>query len=267
MARALHETRHPNSAAPLEIVACDGLPEDELLGSLFGREGRTPGQLGGLYWPGAFERSRGGTLVLAGLDAAPPAVVVRLRSALGEGRLLPAGGDERAAPACGIIATARDRRASAVRGLSEFFDEEFSLPPLRERRGDIEDLFWHFACEAGFGGFPEAAASHFASLEWPGNVGELRRAVGKEIERCLGKHSSPGMKREDVEAIVRSSWSPPEVETPPAKAAPSKKKRSKKDKILELAARVASGELTADDAARLSGASVSYTKRILRKGR
>jgi len=265
MARGLHETRHADSATPLEIVACDGLPEAALLESLFGLEGRTPGRPGGLYWPGAFERSRGGTLVLARIDAAPPAVVVRLRSALGEGRLLPAGGDERTVPACGIVATARDPRASAVRALGEFFEQQVALPPLRERRGDIEDLFWHFAREAGFGGFPEAAAAHFASLEWPGNVGELRRAVGEEIERCLGKHASPGMKREDVEAAVRSSWSPPEIKTPPA--AKKKKKRTKKDKILELAARVASGELTADDAARLSGATVSYTKRVLRKGR
>jgi len=264
MARALHETRHANSAAPLETVACNGLPEAELIENLFGLEGRTPGRPGGLYWPGAFERSRGGTLVLARLDAAPPGVVVRLRSALGEGRLLPAGGDERATPACGIVATARDRRASAVRALGELFEQQVAIPPLRERRGDIEDLFWHFAREAGFAGFPEAAAAHFASLEWPGNVGELRRAVGTEIVRSTREHSSPGMGREEIEAAVRSSWTPPEIKTPPA--AEKKEKRTKKDKILELAARVASGELTADDAARLSGASVSYTKRILRKG-
>ena len=250
-------------------MTCDSLPEAELIEGLFGREGRTPGRPGGLYWPGAFERSRGGTFVLARMDAAPPAVVLRLCSALGRGRLLPAGGDERATPACGIVATARDPGASAVRVLAEFFDEEIALPPLKERRGDIEDLFWHFAREAGFGGFPEAAAAHFASLEWPGNVAQLRRAVGTEIERCQREHSSPGMGREDFEAAVRSSWSPPEVKAPPAQAGRGnrKKKRSKKDKILELAARVASGELTTDDAARLSGATVSYTKRVLRKGR
>lgn len=209
-----------------------------------------------------------------GLDAAPPPVIIRLRAALGEGRLLPVNGDERAAPECGLVATARDPGAGAVRALAEFFEKHVALPPLRERRGDAEDLFWYFARAAGFGGFPEAAAGHFASLEWPGNVAELRGAIDEEIARWLTECSAPRRDRAAVEAAVRSSWSPPATEAPPVTEAPPepkrsgrKRKRSKKDKILELAARIASGELTPDAAARLSGATVSYTKRVLRKGR
>jgi len=221
-----------------------------------------------MYWPGAFERSRGGTLVLARLDAAPPAAVVRLRAALGEKRLLPLDGDERGLPDCVVAATARDTGASAVRALGDLFDRRVELPPLRERRGDAEDLFWHFAREAGFGGFPAAAAGYFASLGWPGNVAELRRAVDEEIARVVAQCSAAGRDRAAVEAAVRTSWSPP-AEPEQLKERPKKrsKKLSKKDKILELAARVESGELDPDDAARLAGATVSYTKRILRQGR
>ncbi len=270
LARALHAAWRTGAPAPLEIVTCDGSPEDSLLEDLFGREGRKPGRRGGLYWPGAFERARGGTLVLARLDAAPPAVVVRLRSALGEGRLLPINGDERAAPKCGVVATARDPGASAVSALTEFFDPHVALPPLSERRGDAEDLFWHFARVAGFGGFPAAAAEYFASLEWPGTVTEFRRAVDEEIARVSAECSAPGRDHAAVEAAVRSSWAPPAdalIDKKPKKVSKKRsKRRSKKDKILELAARIASGELSPEDAARLSGATISYTKRILSKG-
>jgi transcriptional regulator with AAA-type ATPase domain len=254
-------------------VRCDASPEDELVARLFGREGRTPGRRGGLYWPGAFERARGGTVVIARLDAAPPGVVVRLRAALAEGKLLPVSGDERSMPEAGVIATARDPRAAAVTALSSLFEPRVDVPPLRDRRGDAEDLFWHFARASGFEGFPAAAATHFASLEWPGNVSEFRHAVSDEIERCLGKFSAPGRDRAWVEARTRASWTSPRPKAPPPgaaldreKGAPKKKRRSKKDKILEVAARVAAGELTPEDAARLSGATVSYTKRVLRKG-
>jgi transcriptional regulator with AAA-type ATPase domain len=248
-------------------VRCDASPEDELVARLLGREGRTPGRRGGLYWPGAFERARGGTVVIARLDAAPPEVVIRLRAALAEGKLLPIDGDERSVPETGVVSTARDPRASAVKALSPLFDERIDVPPLRDRRGDAEDLFWHFARASGFEGFPAAAATHFASLEWPGNVSEFQGAVADEIERCLGKFSAPGRDRAGVEARTRASWTPPRAKVPPPEAAPKKKRRSKKDKILEVAARVASGELTPEDAARLSGATVSYTKRVLRKAR
>ncbi len=199
--------------------------------------------------------------------------MVRLRAALAEGRLLPTGGDERAVPEAGVVATARDARASAVTALSSLFEPRLDVPPLRDRRGDAEDLFWHFARAAGFEAFPAAAAAHFASLEWPGNVSEFREAVADEIARCLDKFSAPGRDRAGLEARVRVSWTPPRAKTPPPEAAcdvekkvARKKKRSKKDKILEVAARVASGELTPEDAARLSGATIAYTKRVLRKG-
>jgi transcriptional regulator with GAF, ATPase, and Fis domain len=195
--------------------------------------------------------------------------VVRLRAALAEGTLLPIDGDGRSVPEAGIIATARDARASAVTSLASLFEPRVDVPPLRERRGDAEDLFWHFARDAGFDAFPAAAAAHFASREWPGNVPEFREAVADETARCLNKFSAPGRDRAGVEARARASWTPPRAKPPPPDAKKKggpRKKRSKKDKILEVAARVAAGELTPEDAARLSGATIAYTKRVLRKG-
>ena len=57
------------------------------------------------------------------------------------------------------------------------------LPPLRERRGDVEALFWHFVDEMSRGGLrrvigvTRAAMEAVRSYSWPGNVRELRSAV------------------------------------------------------------------------------------------
>src|SRR5436305_4297588 len=57
------------------------------------------------------------------------------------------------------------------------------LPPLRERRGDTEALFWHFIERMNHGGLrriegvTRAAMDAIRSYPWPGNVRELRSAV------------------------------------------------------------------------------------------
>ena len=57
------------------------------------------------------------------------------------------------------------------------------LPPLRERRGDIDALFWLFVDEMNRGGLrriegvTRAAMDAIRSYSWPGNVRELRSAV------------------------------------------------------------------------------------------
>src|SRR3989441_12072866 len=57
------------------------------------------------------------------------------------------------------------------------------LPPLRERRGDIEALFWHFIERMNHGGLrriegvTRAAMDAILAYPWPGNVRELRSAV------------------------------------------------------------------------------------------
>jgi DNA-binding NtrC family response regulator len=57
------------------------------------------------------------------------------------------------------------------------------LPPLRERRGDIDALFWHFVGEMNGGtlrrisGVAREAMDAIRTYSWPGNVRELRSAV------------------------------------------------------------------------------------------
>ncbi|WP_147822350.1 phage shock protein operon transcriptional activator [Salidesulfovibrio onnuriiensis] len=71
--------------------------------------------------------------------------------------------------------------------------EVLTLPPLREREGDIELLAYHFAgrmaVEMGFSGVPdfsEQAINSLLSHSWPGNVRELKNVVERAVYRSDG---------------------------------------------------------------------------------
>jgi psp operon transcriptional activator len=66
-----------------------------------------------------------------------------------------------------------------------------TLPPLRERPGDIMTLAEHFAVKmAGelgqdvFNGFSEQARSALQDYYWPGNVRELKNVVERAVYAC-----------------------------------------------------------------------------------
>lgn len=274
LARAFHDRRHRGGAAPFEIVRpTAGGDDDEIYAAVFGREGRLPGVRGGLYWPGAIELARGGTAVLERLDRFPERVARALAAYLEEGLLRPLGGDARRPAPCALVVTVSSwgkstRKSGPVRDLARRFDVVLNVPPLRERTGDVEDLFRYFAKRIGFGGFPARAAKHFAALPWPGNTPELREKVEAEAAYWLESCASPGRSRADVEREIRRCWEPRAVpagaEAAP-KAAPGRRAGgTKKELILSLAEQVAKGGLGLEDAARRATASVSYTKRVLR---
>jgi two-component system nitrogen regulation response regulator NtrX len=78
------------------------------------------------------------------------------------------------------------------------------VPPLRERREDIEPLVVHFLQQfAQRDGLPrrdisDAALARLAELEWAGNVRELRNT----IERLVILASGPQIAVSDVERLV-----------------------------------------------------------------
>lgn len=71
--------------------------------------------------------------------------------------------------------------------------EVLTLPPLREREGDVELLAYHFAArmavEMGFAGVPdfsEQAMNTLLTHSWPGNIRELKNAVERAVYRSDG---------------------------------------------------------------------------------
>jgi DNA-binding NtrC family response regulator len=67
------------------------------------------------------------------------------------------------------------------------------VPPLSSRREDIPLLAQHFLEEASavsqrqVSGFQPAAAELLATLPWPGNLDDLRRAVQEAVQRAVGQ--------------------------------------------------------------------------------
>lgn len=169
-------------SGPLISVNCSVLPPDELAATLFGDPDKADG-------PGAvsaFERARGGTLVLDEVDGMPMPLQLRLVQTL-----------ERQATAvepgqpCDVRVIATNVRdpAEAVREhrLREDLcyalgDVPVQLPPLRERGEDVVVLAGHFidTLNTLYGQHKRLADGGEASLlrhSWPGNVRELRSAV------------------------------------------------------------------------------------------
>ncbi len=192
VARALH-FGGARSKGPFVVQNCGGLPEAMLHSALFGhRRGAFIGA--DRDRTGVFQEAHGGTIFLdevTDLSASLQATLVR---ALQE-REIVALGDSRAIKVDirVISASRRDLRAEVEAG--RFREDLYfrlavigvSLPPLRDRSGDIALLAQHFLdllCEKygkNVPGFTHEAIVALEAHRWPGNVRELEN----EIERIV----------------------------------------------------------------------------------
>jgi two-component system, NtrC family, nitrogen regulation response regulator GlnG len=144
---------------------------------------------------GLLLQAHGGTLFIEEVADIPPAMQLKLLRVLDQGELLPLGGDAPLRARFRIIsATRHDLRRKVEVGELRYdlyfrlCTFEIDLPPLRERRDDIEMLANHFAIRIA--GHPVAFAEEtLAELErrqWYGNVRELRGAI--EHALVLARH-------------------------------------------------------------------------------
>jgi transcriptional regulator with GAF, ATPase, and Fis domain len=155
---------------------------------------------------GAFELANKGTLFLDEIGELPLAMQPKLLRAL-ESRRIRRVGSERELPVDirVIAATHRDLKQEVERG--HFRQDLYfrlavvplSLPPLRERRGDIALIASQLLSRvhgAGDKQLSDEAVQALASHDWPGNVRELRnvlersalwaQAAGETQVRVLG---------------------------------------------------------------------------------
>jgi Nif-specific regulatory protein len=172
---------------------CGALPENLLESELFGhKKGAFTGAV--RDHAGVFESSDGGTVFLDEIGEITPAVQVRLLRVLQEREVQPVGATRPQKVDVRIVAaTNRDLKAEVQAG--RFREDLYyrlavfpiRLPPLRERRGDVELLAEQFrqAATARHGkrvpGFTTEALSTLARYPWPGNVRQLEH----EIERAV----------------------------------------------------------------------------------
>ena len=199
VAKAIHE-RSNRSGGAFVPVNCGAIPETLLESELFGH---SRGAFSGAYRdrPGRFLLAHKGTIFLDEVGEMSSAFQVKLLRVLQEHCFEPVGG---------TVSISADFRVLAAthRDLGQMVQEgtfredlyyrmhvvELNIPPLRERREDVEMLLTHFVTEfdrrhhleVQLGGptFLEAISAY----GWPGNVRELENLVER---MCILKGSGP----------------------------------------------------------------------------
>jgi two-component system, NtrC family, response regulator AtoC len=196
VAKLIH-ARSARRARPFVTVECAALQESLLQSELFGHE---RGAFTGAerMKPGLFEVAHGGTLFLDEIGEVSLATQVTLLRVLDAATFRRVGGTSEIRVDVRIIAaTNRDLAGMAQQGL--FREDLFyrlstlalRVPPLRERRDDIELLLRHFVtlCNQRFGTsrrIDPAAIDALRRHDWPGNVRELVHAVEAAMIVCDG---------------------------------------------------------------------------------
>jgi two-component system response regulator AtoC len=192
VARAIH-ARSAQHAMPLIKVNCAAIPETLLESELFGHvRGAFTGAL--FTKKGRFALAEGGTIFLDEIGTVSLAVQAKLLRVLQDREFEPLGAERTQKVDVRVItATNRDLRQLVAEG--KFLEDLFyrlnvipiEMPPLRERREDIELLIQHFvrrfAERTGkqIDGVDEKALVELSRYEWPGNVRELENTIERAV--------------------------------------------------------------------------------------
>ena len=182
---------------PFVKMNCAALAESLLETELFGHEA---GSFTGVAKRrlGRFELANKGSLFLDELSSTSSGVQEKILRVIEYGEFERVGGSETIRTNVRIIgATNDDLPGLAENGkfradlLDRLAFDVITLPPLRERPGDILTLANHFAVKmAGelgkdlFNGFSEAAQKELLTYPWPGNVRELKNVVERAVYSC-----------------------------------------------------------------------------------
>jgi DNA-binding NtrC family response regulator len=187
-ARALHGYSK-RAGKPIVSVNCAAIPEGILESELFGhKKGSFTGAIEGRK--GYFEIADGGTLFLDEIAEMPVTIQAKLLRAI-ESREFMKIGDETVTTVDVrfIAATNKDlqKEVDARRFREDLYFRlkavSLSIPPLRKRRGDIDDLAYYFLENFSRNNkipVPEitpGAMELLRNAPWPGNVRELKNVI------------------------------------------------------------------------------------------
>ena len=177
------------SQGPFVKLNCAAIPENLLESELFGHE---RGAFTGAEKQriGKFEQADHGTLLLDEIAEMKPELQAKLLRVLQDGEFTRLGGTKTIKADVRIIcATNADIEKRIASGLfrSDLYYRisvfTINLPPLRERKDDIELLAKYFLDQLSsnlgkeFLGFSKEALQAMRNYSWPGNVRQLKNAV------------------------------------------------------------------------------------------
>jgi len=221
LARMIHATSRRRNL-PFLSVKCATFPEELLESELFGCN-RGSVCLLGRHQQGMLELSDSGTLYLDGITQIPLPLQTRVLKVIEDGEILNEPEDKPIRINVRFVASSEsDPKAHIAehRFLEDLFYKlnitEIFIPPLRERKEDIEPLCNFFLkkfrerMQKKVAGFSKEALDLLNNYSFPGNIKELEniveRAVLLENGSFVSSHSLPqGMKTYHIEMFEPSS--------------------------------------------------------------
>jgi nitrogen regulation protein NR(I) len=195
IARAIyHHSKRVNK--PFLPVNCAAIPENLLESELFGHE---KGAFTGAdnKRVGKFEQCSSGTMFLDEIGDMPLTIQAKWLRVLQDGCFHRLGGKELISTDVRIIA-ATNKNLESLRDDAEFRDDLYwrlnvvsiTIPPLRERKDDIEPLVLYFIgkfsreFEKDVKGASPDLLNAFNEYHWPGNVRELQSIIQRGMVLC-----------------------------------------------------------------------------------
>ena len=203
LARAIHRWS-PRESRPFVVVNCVALSEELLESDLFGHE---RGAFTGAHQlkRGKVELADGGTLFLDEVGDIRPPLQAKLLRLVQEQEFQRVGGTHTLRGDLRFVAaTNTDLERAMTEG--KFRQDLYyrlnvvslTLPPLRDRKDDIELLAQHFVekyrreLKRPSKPISPQALAILASYHWPGNVRELENIIERAVVLCKGPTVEPG---------------------------------------------------------------------------
>jgi len=211
-AHAIHSTGN-RRRMPFITQNCAAIPDTLLESILFGT---AKGSFtGAVESPGLFEAAEGGTIFLDEINSMPLHLQVKLLRVLQDGSVRRVGGSTEKRVNVRIIAAASDSPEECLRKNSLRRDIFYRLcvltlhvPPLRERKNDIEMLLHFFitrynkVLQKSIRAVSRSVIDHFMNYSWPGNVRELEHLV--EYALHMVEHHESTLQYEHIAERFRS---------------------------------------------------------------
>ncbi|MCW4630648.1 MULTISPECIES: phage shock protein operon transcriptional activator [Marinomonas] len=198
----------PRWDQPFISVNCAAISNSLMESELFGHEaGAFTGATKG--YQGRFERADGGTLFLDELGTMSLRVQEKLLRLIEYGEFERLGSAKTQRVDVRIVAaTNADLQDLSEQGVfrADLLDrltfDVIQVPPLRDRKEDIEELANFFAMKLStelgweyFQGFSPEALTSLKNYDWPGNIRELKNVIERSVYRC-------GFQADPVDKIV-----------------------------------------------------------------
>jgi transcriptional regulator with PAS, ATPase and Fis domain len=210
---------------PFLSVNCTALGEEPLTSELFGHEG---GAFPGVETTrqGLIEISDSGTLFIDDITEMSPRIQTKLFKVIEDGEMFRVGGKIPIRVNVRFIAATNQNVKSAI-AEGRFREDlyyrlnimEVLVPPLRERKEDIEPLCTYFLQKhlsestKRISGFTQEAMDILMDYSFPGNVRELENIIERAIILEQGTHITPQSLPVSIKKFRIDTFSPEGIKT------------------------------------------------------